>query len=276
MQAQDRLKSDQSRKEDEQPAVFIGHGKPMVAIEYDDWSEHLTAFVERYPTPVGIVVMSAHWETDNKISITASEYPEQIYDFEGYPDTLYYLTYPCMGDPELAQEISERLSDLPIRVELDETRGLDHGTWVPLYVAYPNAEVPVVQISIPRDANPKLLFDMGTALSPLRKKGILIVGSGNIAQNLSNSNEDKYAEVDPNIATSDTWFETAVSGFDLKSLFDYRNNMPGKGKSVEHSHIAPAFFVLGARTQKDHFVSIHIGFHYSTISMRTFAFTKNR
>jgi 4,5-DOPA dioxygenase extradiol len=277
VQAQDRLTKIDRSDAISQPAVFIGHGSPMVAIEFDDYTEQLCSFMEKLPPPQAIVVVSAHWETDGGIRVTANEYPEQIYDFTGFPDTLYKLTYPCIGEPELAEKIALLLSDTNFPVALDQNRGLDHGTWVPLYVTFPNVDVPVIQVSIPVNAKPEDLLKIGTSLSSLRKQGILLIGSGNVVHNLKAAKfNEKYAPVDNWAMELDEWIGQKLKEQDIQSLLEYQEKAPNPKRGIPTTeHFFPLFFVLGAMTQKDHFVDIYQGFHYGNISMRCFAFASN-
>ncbi len=246
----------------------------MVAIEFDDYTEQLCSFIESLPPPRAIIVVSAHWVTGNGVRITASQYPKQIYDFHGFPDTLYALTYPCVGDPKLAEEIAILLGDAGFNTVLDSERGLDHGTWVPLYVTFPNVDVPVIQISIPIDGKPEDLLRMGNALADLRKHGIMLVGSGNLVHNLKLiKSDDKYAEPENWAEELDNWFALNLANQDLKKLLAYESNAPHLSKGIPtNEHLLPIYFVLGAMRQKDHYVRIFDGFHYANISMRCFAF----
>ncbi len=172
---------------------LLGMEALLVAIEYDDWNDKIGNFIDGLDHPTSIIIMSAHWETEDTIEITSSRYPKQLYDFdhETYPDTLLQLTYPVNGNPELASHVKELLSDKFSNINLNDKRGLDHGSWIPMYVFYPNVDVNVIQISIPKSFSPGQIFEIGKRLSPLRDNGILLVGSGNIVNNTKEANFEK-------------------------------------------------------------------------------------
>ncbi|MFV2015304.1 MAG: dioxygenase, partial [Candidatus Heimdallarchaeota archaeon] len=226
MQAQDRVRLGNERDVEEQPAIFIGHGDPKVAIEFDDWSENVCTFLEQFPKPTAIIVLSAHWTTDNAIKITSSDMPEQLYEFEGFPETIYQLTYPCDGDPELASMLADILADIGLEVTLDDKRGIDHGAWIPLYIAFPNADIPVVQVSLPKLATPQQIMNIGTGLSTLRKQGVLLIGSGNLVFNLDLADQNnKYKEPELWTKETDNWIDQQLKEANIEVLLDYRSSM---------------------------------------------------
>jgi 4,5-DOPA dioxygenase extradiol len=163
------------------PVVFVGHGSPMNAIENNEFSRAWTEIGKALPRPKAILCVSAHWETKGT-QVTAMEKPRTIYDFYGFPPELYAKTYPAPGFPEF----TPRLRDLAGVDEItpDMSWGLDHGTWSVLARLFPNADVPVVQLSLDLVKNAQEHYDLGYHLQPLRDEGILIIGSGNIVHNL--------------------------------------------------------------------------------------------
>lgn len=166
---------------DKMPVLFLGHGSPMNAIEENEFVKGFRGLGATLPRPNAILVISAHWET-NGTFVTAMEKPRTIHDFGGFPEELYQIQYPAPGSPQLANETKKIISKTEIG--LDDKWGFDHGCWSVVKHLYPNADVPVVQMSLDYNQSPQYHYDLAKELSSLRKKGILIVGSGNIVHNL--------------------------------------------------------------------------------------------
>lgn len=163
------------------PAIFMGHGNPMNALEVNAYTESWRQIGTSLPRPRGIVSISAHWFVPDT-AVTAGPAPRTIHDFGGFPAELYQVRYPAPGDPDLARRIQRDLAPIPVR--LDTSWGLDHGTWSVLCHAYPGADIPVVQLSIDETQPASYHFEIGRRLAPLRDHGILVLGSGNLVHNL--------------------------------------------------------------------------------------------
>jgi 4,5-DOPA dioxygenase extradiol len=163
------------------PAIFFGHGNPMNALGNNEYGQAWAAIGASLPRPRAVLCISAHWYVP-QLAVTAMEKPRTIHDFGGFPRELFAVEYPAPGDPALAREVQELLA--PLEVELDDRWGLDHGTWAVLCHAFPNADVPVLQLSIDETRAPHFHYEIGQRLRPLRDAGVLIAGSGDIVHNL--------------------------------------------------------------------------------------------
>ncbi len=163
------------------PAIFFGHGNPMNTLAHNAYTEAWRKLGASVPKPKAILAISAHWVTRGT-AVTAMTRPKTIHDFGGFPQALYDIQYPAPGDPGLARRVRERLA--PVQVQMDESWGLDHGTWSVLAHAFPAADIPVVQLSMDGTKPARFHYELGRQLAPLRDEGVLIVGSGNVVHNL--------------------------------------------------------------------------------------------
>src|ERR1700712_1802447 len=173
------------------PALFVGHGSPMNGIEDNEFSRRWTSMATEIPLPTAVLVISAHWFS-NGTRITAMDFPKTIHDFGGFPKELFDVQYKAPGKPQLAAETASLLHSA--HVELDHDWGLDHGTWTVVRHMYPEAKIPVLQLSIDYTKGPQYHYDLAKELYDLRKKGVLIIGSGNMVHNLRMVAWDKMKE----------------------------------------------------------------------------------
>lgn len=258
------------------PLGFISHGAPVVALAPESpYGQALAGWGRQVPRPDAIVVLSAHWEAPGPIRVTSGSNPPVIHDFGGFPEPLYSMTYPAPGAPGLAAEIISLLMAAEVPAMLDPLRGWDHGVWIPLRLAFPAPEIPVIQISLLASAFPEEILRVGRALRPLRRRGILLIGSGGVVHNLGLLRYDnEQAPVDDWAGQFDHWVRVRLRQNDSEALLHYRELAPGAELSVPTTeHFNPLFFVLGAMGEGGQIVDIHEGFHYGNLSMRCFEVT---
>jgi len=167
--------------DEKMPVLFLGHGSPMNAIEENEFVQGFRKVAKEIPRPAAVLCISAHWET-NGTHVTAMEKPKTIHDFGGFPKELYEVQYPAPGNPELAKETKNLIEKT--KVGLDDKWGLDHGAWSVIKHMYPDADVPVIELSLDYRQSPQYHYELAKELSPLRKRGVLVVGSGNMVHNL--------------------------------------------------------------------------------------------
>jgi 4,5-DOPA dioxygenase extradiol len=228
------------------PVIYLSHGAPPLA---DDqvWTQQLADWSADMPKPSSVLMVSAHWEND-PLTVSATTTVPLFYDFWGFPQRYYEVKYPAPGAPELANQVAGLLEDPDHPVHQDPTRGLDHGAYVPLVEMYPDADVPVLQISMPT-LDPQVLFDIGKRLAPLRDQGVLIIGSGFSTHNLREMNWHTGPHSNPPTWSSefDDWLEKAIEAGDVDSLIDFQNVAPAAYLAHPRTeHFAPLFVALGA------------------------------
>jgi len=232
------------------PAIFFGHGNPMNALMDNSYTEGWRRFGEQTARPRAILSISAHWFVP-EIGVTISTTPRTIHDFGGFPRELYQVQYPAPGDPDLARRVQEMLAPLPVK--LDSSWGLDHGTWSVLRHVYPDADIPVVQLSIDETQPASVHFEVGRMLAPLRGEGILIVGSGNLVHNLHTYAWGQHMPEPYDWAVR---FEKKAKDMmlagEFKALIEYEKLGHEAMLSVPTpDHYLPLLYVLATRRQRE-------------------------
>jgi 4,5-DOPA dioxygenase extradiol len=231
------------------PVLFVGHGNPMNAIEDNEFAAGWRAAGKELPKPRAILCISAHWETRGTF-VTSMEKPRTIHDFSGFPPELYEVQYPAVGSPTLAQQTQEIIKKAV--VELDKNWGLDHGCWSVVRRMYPDADVPVLQLSLDHDKPPKWHYELAKDLAVLREKGVLIIGSGNMVHNLRMVTwADPHATYDWAEEMNSKFKERILDG-NYQALVDY----PSLGKAAMLSvptpeHYLPMLYVLGLKEENE-------------------------
>src|SRR6476469_2858096 len=232
------------------PAIFFGHGNPMNAVMNNNYSEGWRRMGKQTPKPKAILSISAHWFVP-ETGVTITTAPRTIHDFGGFPQELYQVQYPDPGDPELARRVQRLLA--PLEVKLDDSWGLDHGTWSVLRHVYPAADVPVVQLSIDETQPSSFHFDIGRKLAPLRDEGILIVGSGNLVHNLHTYAWGRHVPdpYDWAIRFENEAKEMMLAG-EYKPLINYETLGPEASLSIPTpDHYLPLLYVIATRQQRE-------------------------
>ncbi|MGH3762131.1 dioxygenase family protein [Actinophytocola sp.] len=227
------------------PVLYLSHGAPPLA---DDqvWTGELASWSADLPKPTAILIVSAHWE-NAPLTLGATTTVPLVYDFGGFPDRYYAVTYPAPGAPALAESVRSLVASPGMPVHDEPARGLDHGAYVPLVEMYPAADVPVLQISMP-SLDPTVLMDVGRRLAPLRDEGVLIIGSGFFTHNLSAITMADPAVAAPSwSAEFDSWGEETLAARDFDALADFPHKAPsGRLAHPRTEHFAPLFVSVGA------------------------------
>ncbi|WP_426689426.1 DODA-type extradiol aromatic ring-opening family dioxygenase [Rhodanobacter ginsengiterrae] len=253
------------------PSLYISHGSPMTALQPGLTGTRLAELAGALPKPTAIVLASAHW-LSRRPHVGSAALPETIHDFGGFPAPLYQLRYPAPGAPALAGQVMQLLAELaPVA---DPRRGLDHGAWVPLRLLYPQADIPVVPISIQPELGPAHHYALGQALAPLRDEGVLLIGSGSITHNLHDlgagySDERQAPYVKPFI----DWIEQKLAAGDIDALLDYRRQAPFAQRAhPTDEHLLPLFVALGAAGTSAHAQRIDAGIDMGLLAMDIYRF----
>jgi len=253
------------------PALFVSHGAPNVILYDSPTRKFLAGLGEQLGRPRAIVAISAHWEA-RVPTVNATAQPKTIHDFFGFEPPLYEMHYPAPGAPELARELARRLESAGMRAVVDNARGLDHGVWVPLKLMYPQADIPVTQISVQSHESTQHHFLIGQALRDLREDNVLILGSGNATHNLREMMADG-AEPPDWVTAFATWLRQKIAGGDTGGLLDYRDTAPFAARNhPTEEHFLPLFAALGAGTPGVPGRIVHSSTSYGVLAMDAFAF----
>jgi 4,5-DOPA dioxygenase extradiol len=256
------------------PAIFVSHGSPMLAIE----AAEARSFLQRLPNllperPKAILMVSAHWER-LRPAVNAPPAHETIHDFGGFPPELYKLTYPAPPSAGLAKRVADLLAAGGLPTDIDTRRGLDHGAWVPLMVAWPDADIPVVQLSVQTRLGPAHHYRLGQLLAPLREEGVLIIGSGSFTHDLASfrTSGGRIDAPEPGwVHSFAEWMASALRERRIDDLLEYRARAPEAAHNhPTEEHLLPLYVALGAgQDVVDH---IHQSTTYGILRMDAFAF----
>ena len=256
------------------PAIFVSHGSPMLAIEDAEARDFLKRLPDLLPErPKAILMISAHWER-LRPAVNSPSAHETIHDFGGFPPALYQLTYPAPPSADLAKRVAELLAAGGLPTDIDSRRGLDHGAWVPLMLAWPNADIPVVQLSVQTRLGPAHHYQLGQLLAPLRKEGVLIIGSGSFTHDLASfrTSGGLIDAPEPDwVHSFAEWMASALNERRIDDLLAYRTLAPEAAHNhPTEEHLLPLYVALGAGSDKvDH---LHQSTTYGILRMDAFAF----
>ena len=251
LSAFNKFTNDLKEQEHLMPVMFIGHGSPMNGIEDNEFNLRWVQMAKEIPIPSAVLVISAHWFSKGT-RVTAMEFPETIHDFGGFPQALFDVKYTAPGNPALAMETASLIHS--VHVELDHDWGLDHGTWTVVRHMYPEAKIPVLQLSIDYTKSPQYHYDLAKELTGLRKKGVLIIGSGNMVHNLSMVAWNKITEnygYDWALKMNDVFKQLIIDG-DYKPLIHYESlGIESRLAIPTPEHYLPLLYSLGLKGSND-------------------------
>lgn len=256
-----------------QPALFVPHGAPTFALRPGAAGAALARHAAQLPRPRAIVAVSAHWETTVPTVGTAGQL-ETLHDFSGFPSELYAIRYPATGCPEAAREVADALASAGLPVQLEPHRGLDHGAWVPLRMMFPDADVPVVPLSIQPYLGLRHALSLGRALAPLRERGVLVLASGNLTHNLRDYFTASRSGTTPAyVREFADWVWDRLAARDVEALLGYRGTAPaGERAHPTEEHLLPLYVALGAGGEPCDATRIHAGIDDYVLAMDAFSF----
>jgi 4,5-DOPA dioxygenase extradiol len=262
------------------PSLFVSHGAPTLAIEHNETVAFLQSLGAQIERPRSILCVSAHWTTAVP-TVSAAPQPETIHDFGGFPASLYQMRYDAPGAPGLAARAASLLDEAGIEAQVSPRRGLDHGAWIPLMLIYPEADIPVTQLSVQAEGGPAANFRLGRALAPLRSEGVLIVATGGAVHNLSRIGGEGSAPPDWAVQF-DEWLYHKITEGAYEELMDYRRLAPYAALAhPTEEHLLPLFVAMGAGgssdsahqlDEKPRAVSLHRGWTHGSLSMAAYGF----
>ena len=255
------------------PALYVSHGSPNLAITDTAAHRFLAGLAGTLPRPKAILIISAHWCTKGP-AVGTAERPEMIYDFGGFDKKLYQMSYPAPGAPDVSRHAGELLRGAGIQVAEDPARGYDHGVWVPLQIMYPDADIPVGQVSMQPHMDARHHHAIGRALAPLREDGVLILASGSFTHNLRALQRDGLDTPPPAWVTSFVdWMHDKLEAGEREAVLDAIDIAPNAQANHPYDdHLLPLFVVLGAAQDGEPIKRLHTSYEYGVLSMDTYRF----
>ncbi len=249
------------------PVLFVSHGNPLSVMD-DQMTQAYGAWAASLPKPKAILIFSAHWESRELIVGEITSHEELIYDFYGFPDKLYDLQYPAPGAEWLVSEVVHLLGEeVPQRA-----RGLDHGVWIPLMRMWPNADIPILQISQPANYSNQALYELGERLLPLREQGVMIIGAGTLTHNLKEGLSGRYSKIPDWVSKFDDWIAQTLQR-DPKKLIEWETNAPEPQRNhPTPEHFRPLLIAAGASIFGESLKFPLLGFDMAVFSRRSVQF----
>lgn len=253
------------------PALFVSHGAPPFANEPGDLGQALATFGQRLATTEAIVVISPHWQTKG-LCVSGSPSPDTIDDFFGFDPALHQLRYEARGSMNVAQSVRQTLASAGLGSEIDPHRGMDHGIWIPLRHMRPQADIPVVCVSLPIGITSAQAFHLGQALAPLRQQSIMIMGSGSLTHNLHEFRRDKANVAQAYVKEFSAWVQMQLAKRDVDAIINYRALAPhAKRAHPTEEHWLPLLIALGASNEDDQIQTLSTEVRHGVLSMASFA-----
>ncbi|MDE2581011.1 MAG: dioxygenase [Rhodospirillales bacterium] len=255
------------------PTLFLSHGSPMTVLTDTPGHRFLAGLGAAVPRPKAILMASAHWLTIGP-ALSAPAANETIHDFSGFPPPLYACRYPAPPAPDLARRAAGLLDDAGLGAAIDPRRGLDHGAWVPLLLAWPKADIPVAQLAIQPRRDPAHHLAVGRALAPLAQEGVLVIGSGSFTHNLGRIRREAAGATDaPDVAAFSEWMDAALEQGRTEDLLAYRTRAPYAAEQhPTDEHLLPLYVALGAAGEGAKAERLHASVDYGVLRMDAFAF----
>lgn len=257
-----------------QPSLFVPHGAPTFALRPGAAGAALVQEAASLSSPRAVIIVSAHWDTEVP-TVGFAARPQTMHDFWGFPEELGLIHYPASGCAEASAEVLEALRSAGFDAASDATRGLDHGAWIPLRLMFPDADIPVIPLSIQTALGPKHHLALGRALAPLAARGFLVIGSGNLTHNLRDFQVAYRSggQTPAYVREFADWFWQHIAAGDLTALLDYRRLAPaGVRAHPQEDHLLPLYVALGAAADRARPLRIHAGVDDYVLAMDAFSF----
>ncbi|MET3130250.1 4,5-DOPA dioxygenase extradiol [Oxalobacteraceae bacterium GrIS 1.11] len=256
------------------PTLFLSHGSPMLALQDSPARRFLQSLAATLPVPKAILMVSAHWQSSAGVAVSLASQPATMHDFGGFPQALFDIAYPAPGAPAVAERAAALLEGAGFGVKRSAQRGLDHGAWVPLSLMYPDADVPVAQISLVLGGSPADHARLGQALAQLRSDGVLIIGSGSMTHNLHEFRGQPVNAPAPHWVTEfESWMQERLQAADHAALLNYRQLAPSSQKNhPTEEHLMPLFVAIGAAGATASAQLLHSSVEHGVLAMDAYAF----